>query len=67
MALQLEVSLASIAFNVPLLDQRTWVSATLGNFRPQGICPDFKMNEEANIKMQSVKGMIFIFRLTSAN
>lgn len=24
------------------------VSATLGNFRPQGICLDFKMNEEGN-------------------
>lgn len=60
MALQLEVSLASIAFNVPLLDQRTWVSATLGNFRPQGICPDFKMNEEANIKMQCQRNDIYL-------
>lgn len=33
------------------------VSATVDRFRPQGICLDFKMNEEGSTTIQSVKGI----------
>lgn len=44
-----------------------FISATLDDFRPQGIGLDFKMNEETSTKIQRVSGIINISRLTTAN
>lgn len=59
MALQLKESLTGFhCLQCPTRGPENSVSATLGNFRRQGICPDFKMNEEGSTTIQGAKGII---------
>lgn len=69
MALQLQVTWAAIVCHVqtpgsenPLCFCNSWQLQKL-----QGPCLDFKMNEEASTKFPSVKGTIYLSRLTHAN
>lgn len=68
MALQLQGTSAAIVAMSKLLDQRSLCFCNSWQLQKlQGPCLDFKMNEEASTKFPSVKGTIYLSRLTHAN